>query len=370
MKKIIHVISSLESGGTERVLVRLITNSSNYKHYVVSLSKDGFYSPKLRKSKIKIFYLDFTNIKNTFSSIYKMKIIFDKIKPDIIQTWLYHADLIGGMVGKICGTRKIYWNIRGSYYTQLTSLRTRVIVKACSLLSYWIPDKIISNSRFARKIHIKIGYDKKKFITVFNGYETKKISKNNFFLTHLIKNKIKKNFTLFSMIARYDKHKDHENLFRALKIVKSKGYKFYLLLAGSNINDKNILLIKKIKKFNLVENIFLLGERKDIHKILPNIDINILSSVSESFPNVIAEAMIASVPCISTNVGDTKYIIGDTGWVVPPKNSLKLGKCIIHAILKKKNSEEWNIRKKNCYERIFDNLSLKKMIRSYENIWK
>ena len=274
------------------------------------------------------------------------------------------------MVGKICGIGKIYWCIRGSYYTKLTSFRTRIIVKVCSLLSYWIPDKIISNSKFAQKIHIKNGYDKKKFITIFNGYKTKKISKNDFFFSHLLKRKIKKNFTFLSMIARYDEHKDHKNLFRALNIVKSKGYKFYLLLAGSKINDKNILLTKKIKQFNLVENIFLLGERKDIFKILPNIDINILSSVSESFPNVIAEAMIASVPCISTNVGDAKYIIGDTGWVVPPKNSLKLANSIINAIDKKKKSREWKSRKKNCYDRIYDNLSLKKMIRCYENIWK
>lgn len=370
MKKIIHIISTLSSGGSEGVLFKLITTNKNNKHYVISLSKGGFYSHKLKKSKIKIYHLDFTSIKNTFFSIYKIKKTFDKIKPDIIQTWLYHADLIGGLVGKICNINKIYWGIRGSYYTQLTSFRTKIIIKVCSLLSYWIPDKIISNSRFAQKIHINNGYNKKKFVTIFNGYETKKISKDKIFFSNLLKKKIKKNFTYLSMIARYDKHKDHENLFRALDIVKSKGYKFYLLLAGYNINDKNILLTKKIKQYNLVGNIFLLGERNDVSKILPNIDINILSSVSESFPNVIAEAMIASVPCISTNVGDAKYIIGDTGWVVPSKNSLKLANSIINAIDEKKKTREWKSRKKNCYERIFDNLSLKKMIISYENIWK
>ena len=103
MKKIIHVISTLGSGGSEGVLFRLITNNNNNKHYVISFSKGGFYSHKLKKGKIKIYNLDFTNIRNTFFSIYKMKKIFDKIEPDIIQTWLYHADLIGGVVGKICG---------------------------------------------------------------------------------------------------------------------------------------------------------------------------------------------------------------------------------------------------------------------------
>ena len=99
MKKIIHIISTLSSGGSEGVLFKLITTNKNNKHYVISLSKGGFYSHKLKKSKIKIYHLDFTNIKNTFFSIYKIKKIFDKIKPDIIQTWLYHADLIGGLVG-------------------------------------------------------------------------------------------------------------------------------------------------------------------------------------------------------------------------------------------------------------------------------
>ena len=114
----------------------------------------------------------------------------------------------------------------------------------------------------------------------------------------------------------------------------------------------------------------MLGERNDVLKILPNIDINILSSMSESFPNVIAEAMLAKVPCISTDVGDTKFIIGDTGWIVPRKSPLKLAKAICVAINKKKYFNKWNARQNNCHNRIANNFELKKMISLYDDIWK
>jgi glycosyltransferase involved in cell wall biosynthesis len=372
MKKIIHIISTLGSGGAEGVLFRLVNNNSSNKHYIISFSKGGFYAQKLRKNKIKIYSLDFTNIKNVFFSIYKIKKIFNEIKPDILQTWLYHADLIGGFIGKISGIKKICWGIRGSYEKELTSLRTKIIVKICSAFSYWIPDVIISNSKFAKKKHVKSGYNKKIIYVIPNGFEIKKYLPNkNFFLKLLnINNNIPKNTIFLSMVARYDPHKDYLNLFNALNIIKCRGYKFYLVLIGSKFDNNNILLLKKIKQYNLLDNIFLLGERNDVLKILPNIDINILSSMSESFPNVIAEAMLAKVPCISTDVGDTKFIIGDTGWIVPRKSPLKLAKAICDAINKKKSFNKWNARKNNCHNRIANNFELKKMITRYDDIWK
>ena len=91
-------------------------------------------------------------------------------------------------------------------------------------------------------------------------------------------------------------------------------------------------MVNEIKKLNLTNNIKLLGTKKNIPQIMNALDIHVLSSISEAFPNVIVEAMACKTPCIATDVGDCRFIIGKSGWVVPHKNSLKLSIAIEKAL--------------------------------------
>lgn len=99
-------------------------------------------------------------------------------------------------------------------------------------------------------------------------------------------------------------------------------------------------------------------------------DLFVLSSVSEAFPNVLNEAMACGTPCITTNVGDAAVIVGDTGWVVPPKDPQALAKAMLEAMEEQQdNPQAWQARKKACRERIVNNFSIKKMVESYHQVW-
>ena len=98
------------------------------------------------------------------------------------------------------------------------------------------------------------------------------------------------------------------------------------------------------------------------------LDIHIQSSRSEGFPNVVAEAMACKTPCVVTNVGDSSYIVGKTGWVVPPNNSIKLAKAIQIA-LKEIRTKNWCKRCDSARARIKDKFSISKMIKSYNKVW-
>ena len=368
--KILHIITGLGSGGAESNLYKICINDKINQHYVISLMDMGIYGKLLKKKNINVKYLD---LKNNFFSIIKiLKLIalIKKINPDIIQTWMYHADLIGSLAGVIIGNKKIVWNIRHSDFDN-SKLLTIFLVKILGLLSWLIPNKIIVCSKKAIEIHCKIGYSKKKMIYVPNGYDLN-VYKYIQPKYHTIRKKfkIKSKVPLIGTVARYHPQKDHKLLLNTLSVLKKKKIDFFCILAGPNINTKNKALTSIIHKLGLLKNIKLLDNVKNISKIMSEIDIHILaSSHGEGFPNVVAEAMACRSPCIVTNVGDSSIIVGKTGWVVPPKNVKKLANVTLKAI-KEIKTKKWKKRSYNARLRIKNNFNIYKMVKNYNRIWK
>jgi glycosyltransferase involved in cell wall biosynthesis len=370
-KVILHIISGLSSGGAEGVLYRLIKNDINSVHKVVSLTDGGVYVKKLINIGVIVDILNMPRGRVTIRGINKLYKIIKATSPDIVQTWMYHSDLLGGVLAKILSVKIIIWGIRGPYNKKITSFSTKLVVYSCMLLSRWIPTFIISNSYFSKDAHINIGYPEKGIKVIHNGYTLNSIA-------HYRQRKdcsykkyqIKHNSFVFGMVSRYDPHKDHENLFRALEVLKSRGLNFVCLLVGSGMIEENVELYSLMERYNLAENIRLLGCLDNIPEIMSILDVHVLSSMAESFPNVLAEAMIMKTPCVSTDAGDSKIIIADTGWVVPVQNHTQLADVMEDAILKMKNKTEWNERQLACRERIKENYSLERMISSYYDIWR
>ena len=231
-----------------------------------------------------------------------------------------------------------------------------------------MPKLIVIVSRKAKKIYEIEGYDKTKFELIPNGYDLSNLSvKKQKTINFLKKIKIKNKVPRVGYVARYDLLKDHLNLLKALSIIRLKNIDFFCVLVGTNINKNNILR-KEIKKLKLDNHIKLFGPTKHVSKVMNWLDIHIQSSRSEGFPNVVAEAMALKTPCVVTNVGDSSYIVGKTGWVVPPNNSIKLAKGIQKA-LKEIKTKNWNKKCNEARARIKDKFSISKMINSYNKLW-
>ena len=138
---------------------------------------------------------------------------------------------------------------------------------------------------------------------------------------------------------------------------------------GSNVNKKNTDLVSEINRLKLDNSVKLLGQNDNISKVMNGLDLHVLSSsYGEGFPNVVAESMACGTPCVVTDVGDSALIVGQTGWVVPPKNSIKLAKAIEKA-LNEKDTIKWNYRCNKARLRIKEKFSISKMIRLYNEEW-
>ena len=280
-----------------------------------------------------------------------------------------HADFIGSIASILANIKNIVWNVRYSkIQTGNSKLTTVLIIKILTKLSYFIPVSIIIVSKKAKKIYQIIGYDKKKLTFIPNGYDLSILKFNK-----LKKKKFKKKFNiqksipLIGYVARYDPMKDHLNLLKALSKIRLKSKNFLCILVGTNIN-KNKKLIKIIKKFKLNNHVKLLGPVKDISNVMNGLDIHILSSNAEGFPNVVAEAMAYRTPCIVTNVGDASYIVGNTGWIVPPNNSSKLASAIEKSINEMK-VKSWSKKCDSARIRIKKKFDIGNMIKSYNKLW-
>src|SRR5210317_1301776 len=122
----------------------------------------------------------------------------------------------------------------------------------------------------------------------------------------------------------------------ALSILKLKNISFVCIIVGKDNDKNNKELITLINNFNLKKNIYLLGYKKNIAKIMNCLDLLILSSKSESFPNVIIEAMACGIHCVATNVGDVKKMILNKDLIVSPNSPNSLASAVLN-VLKKKN---------------------------------
>jgi len=205
-------------------------------------------------------------------------------------------------------------------------------------------------------------------LVIPNGFELKRFNKEKGAKLK-VSNIIKKEESLpyIVHVGRWNILKDYENFFKALKDIKDQAIDFQAILAGTNINQENPELMSLINKYNLINNISLLGRRDDIPAIMSGSDVFVSSSNSEGFPNVVGEAMACETPCVVTDVGDSAYIVGETGVVVPSKNAHALAKGILK-ILRLTDEERKELGLK-ARRRVEDNFDIHTVTTQFEKLY-
>jgi glycosyltransferase involved in cell wall biosynthesis len=364
MKKIIHIISGLGSGGAENMLLKLLRYSdrSKYYHEVISLKDEGIIGKKIKEEGIKVHSLKL-NKYNLLSSLIKARKICSEF--DVVDTWLYHADFFGFVVSKFLLRKKLIWNIRHSNLEEdANSAFILKLLKLNSVLSRYV-NSITYNSNKALENHVRFGYSKNKTVIIPNGFEL-----NKFKFNIDSRNRIRKDLGLSEKdiviitVGRWNIQKDYYTLFKALKELKNNCKDFKMVMVGTNLDNSNLEVKDLINHYKLNENILLLGRRSDISELLSCSDIYISSSLGESFSNAIGEAMACELYCVVTDVGDSKLILGNTGKSVPPKDFISLSHSLLYYIdYLNKNNQKKN---KLARERVIENYDIRFVIEKFD----
>ncbi len=335
--KILYIITNLNLGGAELQLYKIAESLKNdHKIKVISLLSIGDIGDKLIKLGVELSVINFSKKRFLFFSFLKLCITILKYKPDIVHTWMYHANLIGGLGAKISNVKNIFWSIHHNDLSTIhNKLSTVIIAKIGAFFSYLIPKKVICVSKNVKTKHIDFGYQEKKMVFIPNGIDVLEFSKIDD-ARHLLFEKY--NFTndtkLIGFPSRLDPIKNHEGFFASVAdiIISEPKLNLQIILCGKNIDKNNDELISLINKYGLIDRVHLLGIMHNMPLFMSSIDLLVNNSYGESFSLVLAEALSCETSCISTFEGDPESIIQDIGVHVPAGNNSLLSKAIINMI--------------------------------------
>lgn len=372
--RVLHIISGLGQGGAESVLYRLATcPGQTTRHVVVSLTDRGVYGERLRVAGITVHTLGMERGKFSLTAFLALRRLIRQESPDVVQTWMYHADLMGGLAARTVGVKSIVWGIRNSgAYIDRASKATRWVFRLCARLSRRVPAAIICCAEDSASRHAQAGYDRSLITVVPNGYDLVRFAPDA-----IARERVRKEWgvaadePLVGCVGRWNPMKDHENLLQAIAALEAedKAGKLKCALIGQGMTADNAQLAAIIERLGLRPRILLIGARDDIPAVMNALDLHVLASRAEGFPNVVAEAMACATPCVVTQVGDAARIVGDAGWVAPPERPGALAGAIGSALEAIGKFGRTTVGE-HGRARVRSEFGMDRMAQGYKDIWR
>lgn len=347
--RVLHVITGLATGGAETMLYRLLaaqgadghneeTRSSPTSTPVVSLTEPTGWAHRFETLGVEIQSLGMQGANP--GAVLRLARTVRDIQPDVVHTWMYHANLVGGLATKLAGGLSggppIVWGLRQSNLDPaVNKASTLRVARWGGRLSGWLPDVIVSNSHAGVEAHGPLGYPPERCRVVSNGFDLDAFRPDPAAGARVRRElDVPDGAFLAGWVGRDDPQKDPDTFLKAVRrVIKSEvsGSRFplHFVLCGRNIDADNARLVQYLEDGTFRERVHLLGLRNDVPGLMNAFDVLVLSSRGEGFPNVVGEAMAAGTPCVVTDVGDARRIVGETGTTVPPADPEALADALV-----------------------------------------
>jgi glycosyltransferase involved in cell wall biosynthesis len=368
-RRILHVINGLDSGGAEALLYRLATRESElFEHEIVALLSSGWYSNLLERHGVKVHHLNMRSPVSGAQALARLNRLITTTNADLVHGWMYGSNLVAGLLAKQSGL-PVVWGIHSSTLDGL-SVATRFAARIGGLLSGWLVDRIINCSTRSAELHSLVGYSKSVTV-VHNGYDEVVFYPDEELRSQARRElHIDSDTFLVGSIARWNVRKDVPNLLEALHLVKAMQLPMRTLLIGRGLDSSNADLLSAVESLGCADSVSMLGHRSDLDMLARALDLHVLPSATEAFPNVVAETMLSGTPNVVTDVGDSALIVGDSGWVVPPRDPAKLATAIQAAYGEwKDNPKQWQKRRERARALVVDQFTFEGMAQGYERVW-
>ncbi|MCK4262308.1 glycosyltransferase [bacterium] len=324
--EILHLTTDSRIGGTEKNIIALVTHldKDRYESKVVALMPGGELINKLRGYGIRAECLGMRN-KFDLGAIFKLYRLIKNSKINILHTYLFHANILGRIVGRLVGVPVIISSIRvmerRRYHLWIDWLTNRMVdVETCVC-------EAVRNFTIEKG---KIRAD--KLVTIPNAIDVQQYELNMDIEQKKMELGIELNYPILGVAGRLHKQKGHIYLLKAmLRIMREYPRAVLLVMGDGPLRTKLTIVCYK----SLINNqLKFLGLRQDIKEIMALLDVFILPSLWEGMPNVLLEAMALGKPIVATRVGGVEELIEDgvSGALVPPADEEALAGAVIHIL--------------------------------------
>ncbi len=363
---VLHVITQLGSGGAERMLTRVATHDFGPgapRQAVISLMDKGVYGAALEAHGVELHCLGMRRGWASPRALFKAITLIRRVKPDLVMTWLYHADLLGTVAARLAGVRRVVWNLRGSemafgHYAPTTRWTASVLAR----MSRW-PVAVAANSRAGRRAHEAMGYRPRRWVYLPNGFDLDEWRPDAGDRAAVRRELgFGESDVAIGVVARVDPQKDYTTLLDAAGRLISQVPEARFVLIGKGTQALAVPSPLRLR-------VEALGERRDVARLMRGLDMVALASAfGEGFPNAVGEAMASGLPCVVTDVGDAADLARGAGAVAPPGDPAALAEAL--AVLARLPPGERERRGLGARERIKRDYGIDEIAGRYLALWE
>ena len=351
-----------------RLIEGALSDDSRFQHAVISLTELGFHGGCLREHGVEVHALNLRGARDLVGRFAQLVRLLKETKPHVVQTWMVHSDLLGGLAARLAGVPRVIWGVRTTDYS-VESRSTRAVRWLCARLSFFVPDKIACAAQASLESSANAGYDAAKLMVIHNGFDVAALQAQ-VGMGAVVRQRcgLATGDVVVGCLGRYNPAKDHANFVRAAGSLAVRYPACRFLMVGRDLQKGNAELMTLIEATGFADRFVLLGERSDPAACLDAMDVFVLSSCTEGFPNVLGEAMAMAVPCVTTDVGDAAVLLGDAGEVVPARNSEALAEAVAR-LLKLSKAERQDIGRRG-QERVQSKFSMDASARRFADLYE
>lgn len=334
LKTIAHFIAAPGGGGAEAMLRNLVTAMDHEHWRTVVIVMDGRPWMKemeeLRAAGAEVHDLH-AGAYLRQDTLTKLVRLLRKVRPDLLQTWMHHADFIGGWCARMAGVRHVVWGIHCREIHRNpddSDLKMRVFKTLIGNSAKVVPSRIISCSEAAMGDHVPMGYPRARMVWVPNGIDTTRFVPDAEARAALRRGlHVPEEAPLVGFIGRFHEMKDLATWLRAAALLQARKPETHFWLCGGERHELGPCASAALSVMPHRSQVHFTAFRTDPQRVYPALDVFSLSSRTEACPMTVMEALSCGVPCVTTDVGDCARLLEGAGRVVPTRDPEALSRA-------------------------------------------
>lgn len=370
MKRILHIQKVKYIAGSESHLLMLLPRLREYGYNSTMLvladaeDRPGTFCERMRASGVPTEVMSMRGDIDPLL-VWKLARYIRQGNFDLVHTHLFHADLYGTLAAYLSGKRIILSTRHND-----NKFRNHILFKVVNRLCVCFDKKIITISNWLKKFSVDVErVPESKVETIHYGFDVNSFDKK---AKKSLPTEVRKEFNISSdqqvlgIVARLTEQKGHKDLLQAFRAVIDRYPQTILLIVGDGELEKD--LKTQVQNMGLKEQVIFTGYREDIPAIMQAIDIFVHPSLWEGFGLVFLEAMAAGKPVVATRVSAIPEIVvdGETGYLVPPKNSHLLTEKILQLLENRVSAYKMGEKGR---ERLGQYFTVEKMVKEIKKLY-